>query len=77
MSPFYVSAFANSANPEINNSPQPHLTAGIDGPIQLEILPLVRTCVAVHILVADSTKPALSKKNKNVVMIRAKRGKKV
>lgn len=64
MSPFSVSAFANSTNPQINNSPQPHLTAGTDGPIQLEILPLVRTRVAVHILVADSTKPVLSTKYK-------------
>lgn len=62
MSPFSVSVFSNSANLQINNSPQPYLTAGFDGPIQLEILPLVRTHVAVHILVADSTKPVLSKK---------------
>lgn len=51
MSPFSVSTFANSTNPEINNPPQTHLTAGIDGPIQLEILPLACACMAVHVLV--------------------------
>lgn len=43
MSYFSVSTFSNSTAPHINNPPQPHLTAGIDGPIQLEILNVLRT----------------------------------